>query len=436
MNITQLGLFGFLIISGRSFAQASDDTTKELKPTQIGDGNLVSISLKDLTDSPNGDFRTYKIQHDKASYLSVHFSALDLPQGCSVTLADKIDEQKYTLTGKGLFGLGSFWGHHVTGDTMVVTLQCKESGDMKDATISIDEYISGYPTAPPERDHRNLVDSICGKDDRRNAICYKSTFADRYKKARAVARLLIKGRFACTGWLVGRDILITNYHCIDSLYDVQNTDFEFMAEESGCSTSQDGSWFTHRSTQIFDGVALLASSKKNDYALIRLESNVGDTFGYLTLDNRYAKIGEEIYIPQHPSGRPKEIGIFDTNASNGRCNIKSKRDRGCTGGAHSVMYSCDTQGGSSGSPVIAVSSNKVIALHNCGARGACAGNKGVPVPDFYSEISKFLPQTVSSCKDTAKSCASWKRQGHCSVSKVKNAYCRKTCNNCLQKESA
>ena len=65
---------------------------------------------------------------------------------------------------------------------------------------------------------------------------------------------------------------------------------------------------------------------------------------------------------------------------------------------------CDTEGGSSGSPVLAKSSNKVIALHHC----ANCHNRGVPINLMYAEIAGFLGPgcTVDSHCDDGDGCTS------------------------------
>jgi len=412
-------------------------------PFQIGDLHSTSISSNDFNAKPDGKSLSFTLTHENASFLSIHYKKLDLPHSCSVTLTDENGGEEYTSTGKGLFNLGSFWAHHINSDTMIITLRCKNSGHIKNSVIDIDQYTAGFPIQDKlENNRRSLSMSICGSDDKRNAICYKNNDSSKYNKSKAVARLLVNGSGACTGWLVGRNLLLTNHHCIASLSDVQNTDFEFMAEENVCSSSRDGSWFSHRSTAIHDGVALVAKDSANDFALIRMESNLGDTYGYFELDNREPDVGEAIYIPQHPGGRPKEIAIYDSNESGGSCKVKQFHRGGCTGSAHAVRYSCDTEGGTSGSPVVSDSTNKVIALHNCG--GACNGNMGVPVTDFYSQISEYLSNDGGSggsgssvcCNDSNVDCLYWKNLGYCSHSYVEymRANCKQTCGVC-QSES-
>jgi hypothetical protein len=59
----------------------------------------------------------------------------------------------------------------------------------------------------------------------------------------------------------------------------------------------------------------------------------------------------------------------------------------CSGsGYNDVGYYCDTEGGSSGSPVLETSSHKVIALHHC----AYCPNRGVPIHLVYDEIAQYL----------------------------------------------
>ena len=106
---------------------------------------------------------------------------------------------------------------------MKLSLSCDEDEDKESALFEIDQFAAGFPVNyqpevhPYERHLRSRDDStpsflksideqrklsICGADDKRNAICYKDSEPAIYNKAKAVARLLINGSGACTGWLV------------------------------------------------------------------------------------------------------------------------------------------------------------------------------------------------------------------------------------------
>ena len=50
------------------------------------------------------------------------------------------EEQSYTLTGQGKFDLGTFWAHHVNGDTMKLSLRCDEVDDKESALSEIDQF--------------------------------------------------------------------------------------------------------------------------------------------------------------------------------------------------------------------------------------------------------------------------------------------------------
>ena len=100
-----------------------------------------------------------------------------------------------------------------------------------------------------------------------------------YEKARAVARLYVNGSGACTGWLVGpENVIVTNEHCINSVNDVLNTDFEFMGEEETCGATTGDCWFCDRGT-VYEGVELLMKDANLDIALVRLAGNPIQNYG-------------------------------------------------------------------------------------------------------------------------------------------------------------
>jgi len=116
----------------------------------------------------------------------------------------------------------------------------------------------------------------------------------------------------------------------------------------------------------------------------------------------------QIFIPQHPNGRAKEIGIVSTHpadASNGVCAISSVTESPCRGsGYQDLGYFCDTEGGSSGSPVVSRVTQKVIALHHCRGGTACTDtggqpNRAVPIGLIYQEIRSFLDSNCTSNAD-------------------------------------
>ena len=163
-----------------------------------------------------------------------------------------------------------------------------------------------------------------------------------------------------------------------------------MGEEESC-VQEENCWMCSQG-ETFEGIALVAKSASLDLALIRLEGNPGDKYGWLELDNRIPPSGTPVFIPQHPGGRAKEIALKDTSSDGAECEILEAAETSCSSSAFGdLRYKCDTEGGASGSPVIARDTNKVIALHHCG--GGCRGNKGVPAHVSVSYTHLTLPTT-------------------------------------------
>jgi hypothetical protein len=329
---------------------------------------LRSNGVSDIqgTDTPLG--KTYVLTHPGATYIALHFSQLKLRRGDSIEVSDAEGGQAYTLTGSGRGNGAAFWSQHVKGDTIVLNAVINSRLFWRRKSVFvIDEYAAGFEA---------LTETICGRDNKENAMCYASSFPTEYNKSRAVARLLINGSGLCTGFLVSESgHLLTNRHCIDSASDALNTDYEFMSEAPTCDSPN--SQLAHKGT-IYSGATLIRTSSSLDYALVQINNgNPASLFGYLELDDQLASVGGQIYIPQHPYGWAKQLAIYSSlvvDEIDGFCHINKRGSFGsCSSGSNiDLFYYCDTEGGSSGSPIISRATNKVVGLHKCG--GCSNGN--------------------------------------------------------------
>eukprot|EP00808_Paulinella_micropora_P032100 g21753.t1 len=233
-------------------------------------------------------------------------------------------------------------------------------------------------------------EAICmGQDQNLNARCW-SISSQVYTLSRAVARLVINNNFLCTGSLIHRlNILLTNYHCIASQKEASQTTFEFMAEAPTC-TASNGQLF-HKGETFLRGATYLGGDSVLDYAIVQLSNiTLSSSYGIIELDfsKSASPPGELVYIPQHPRGFAKQIGWFVENNQN---SVLSSLQPACTGGDFKDLgYMTDTDGGSSGAPLMSRSSHKMIGLHHC----AGCPNRAVAM---YNLESALKPTLASEC---------------------------------------
>jgi hypothetical protein len=329
------------------------------------------------------------ISSPAAGYIAPRFSYCNLPEGARLVVRapDGSRSWEYTGTGKGELGVTEgFWGIHISGEVAIVELF--SSVPLARGAVAIDSYARGFSikeAAPAVTESK----AICGTDDSEWAPCYEDSVPEVYWTARPVARLLINGTGACTGWLVGSSgHLMTNQHCIGSNTTAMNTDYELMAEGATCTTDCSW-WFACPGTVVATSATLVRVNAALDYSLVQLPVNPTPSYGFLQMRDRETAIGERIYIPQHPQAWGKRIALYSTHASDtsGYCQVYSVTRTPCTGGPGDVGYYCDTQAGSSGSPVLSLCDNAVIALHHC----AYCPNRGVPITAVIADLGSDLP---------------------------------------------
>jgi len=409
----------FLVASGvvasqqANSCQVNQSTTKAPPAPLFQQGRLqVGEYVRASIDSPHpyAGLSTTKpqliysreIYHPGATYIAPHFSRFELAEGdfAIVRSPDFSRSWRYEGYGKkelGKEGNGGFWGIHITGERAVIELWATGPGAHG---FTIDRYGRGFTAAEMGQDDSS-PEAICTADDKENAICYKTSESAIYDESKSVVRLLITGSSLCTGWLLGDEgHMMTNEHCITSQTDAANTDYEFMAEGATCATDcpQLGCDGTIEATSG----TLVQDSSPLDYALIKLPGNLSTTYGFMQLRDTGAVLEERIYSPQYPGGRGKEIAVFSTYPDNpsGFGEVDSLTESGCSGPEDDVGYFLDTEGGSSGSPVLAYGDNLVVALHHCRGSNSCGGtafddpNRGVAVPLLITDLGANLPNNA------------------------------------------
>ena len=355
------------------------------KPLKVGEEFDLVMDSPHPYPGSNSDTRKIvwsdTIHYPKATYLSVHFKHVELNTGDFIVIRDpsRLRVWKYDSIKRS-----NFWSINIFGETLIIEIH--STNKTGSYGFSIDKIAKG---TIPFGDNLSNQQALCGDDDSEDAICYLNEDNKIYRSSRAVARLLINGTSACTGWLIGDEgHLITNWHCIKNQNDADNIVVEFLAEGNNCDDNCK-SWFGCSGVIEATSATLIKSNENLDYALLLLPKNVSDTYGFLQCRESCPILNERIYIPQHPSGWGKRIAVNSSHLSDpeGYTKINYLDRRRCEGTGNDLGYYGDTQRGSSGSPVIGFKDNLVVGLHHC---GSCP-NRGVPINLIINDLGNDLP---------------------------------------------
>jgi hypothetical protein len=338
--------------------------TGELGAQKIGTVERLGRVL--AAEEPGGGEST-TIRRPGAPYVKVHLTAAGLRRGGSVTVADPTGSEIHRYDARDLES-GGRWAMSITGDTAVVTVDR--------GVVTVDRVARGYTRselAAQERADRERAaepsrpgvagreESICGADDKSDAVCYRDTDPVIYRRSKAVARLLINGAELCTGWRLGpNNRMITNHHCFADSRAAYNTEVWFNYQCAAC-----GGFEVFRPTKVW-GDRVLTTDRALDLTVFTVENFAEvQRFGFLELASDRPDVGEEVAIPQHPGGDPTRIATRSDEDRSGTCAVDDPAYDGYARDSD-VSYYCDTEGGSSGSPVLSRRTGRVIALHHFG----------------------------------------------------------------------
>ncbi|MEU7004419.1 serine protease [Nonomuraea sp. NPDC046570] len=335
-----------------------------------------------------------EIRRPGSSYVKVHFAALKLAPGDYVTVAAPDRREIHTYYGDPTLGANTRGSGHtihgtqgfaalsIDGDTAVITLHATGPRSASRLTRQgygavIDRYYRGFTSdEAAARTPRGF--SVCGTDARRDVVCYRDSHPTEYARGNAVARQLLDGLGHCTAWRVGNtNRMLTNNHCMENAADLAASEFQFDYQCATCGGNNPGAGTKVSGAQFLKTSALAAL----DYTLFSVNNFAAiQQYGTLYLDPRPPVAGERIYIPGHGDTLPKRLSLFEDTQGGATCKIDVVSSGVNTG------YRCDTSGGNSGSPVLAASSHKVIALHHL---GGCP-NWGTRITEVYNEISSMI----------------------------------------------
>lgn len=374
-------------------------------PLKVADLRSIDLRLDGrdaAADARNA--RTVAIRTPDAAFVKVHFDHFALPAGVTLEVASPDGREVYRYrqgelgphtvdAALGEDGRTRFAAMSINGPVALLRLVGTAREPWTAAHgVRVSRYHEGFPEAMlPELQRAGLLEpgmvgpeSICGTDDKEPAVCYVSTDPTAFDRSRPVARILIGGASLCTAWRVGADNrMFTNNHCTSTASGVASTEVWFNYQQSSCSGGS-------ATVTKVAGDQLLATQGTLDYTLFTVKDFATISgFGYLGLDVRQPSLNEEIFVAGHPGGRQKELSVVSDRDGGGRCRINDPDADGNATNSDAGYY-CDTEGGSSGSPVLARSSNRAIALHHF---GGCL-NSGAKFSLIWPQVSSHFGGVV------------------------------------------
>jgi lysyl endopeptidase len=349
----------------RSGSRVAESATAKANGRQrVGELLRVNRLLGYLSGAPAKE----TFRYPGASYVKLHFSRMAMLPGDYLTVSNPDGTEKYRYDAPGVLSTGPAdrWAMSITGDTAVLEIH-RGTGQVLGPLlgrlgVGVDRVARGFGRterrSAPRRTGRE--ESVCGSNTSADAVCYRSADPVAYTKSKAITRLLINGTELCTGWRVGaQNRLLTNNHCFNTSAEAYDTEVWFNYQCAKC-----GGYDVFRPTKVW-GATVLATDQVYDFTLFSVDDFAAvRKFGFLTLDTTRPARNQELYVPQHPAGEPTRIaGSLGEQAGN--CSVINPAYDGYAAKSD-VAYYCDTEGGSSGSPVLSRATDKVVALHHFG----------------------------------------------------------------------
>jgi V8-like Glu-specific endopeptidase len=277
------------------------------------------------------------IREPEADAISLYFQTLSLGAGDYVVVrGGDGSEAIYTAADGQAFWTGAF-------DTDTVTVELIADRRGSGQGVLIDRYRTSSSLQAEDIYLRNDMVYIAKAPQ---AI---------YEQRGPVARLAMSNGY-CTGFLISEDLFMTNNHCVSSQSSCQTAQAQFNYEYDAAGRPLP--------TDSYACTELLQTDYDYDFSILRLADSPGTKYGWFPLEARLPDTGEQGTIIEHPSADRKQAVTTPS------CKLGAAADGNAA--ESDFKHQCDTESGSSGSPVLD-GDFVVIGLHHFG--GATRYNK-------------------------------------------------------------